>query len=92
MPCDRDFALIKKQLNWVDRLYTLEEYVELILKSSRNPETFSVFQVDKSMIYDYQMWFPQFYIKNTNALECLSRNKTFKQRRTIEKILISKYY
>jgi len=78
LPCDRDFVLIKKQLNKVDRLYTLEDYVELILKSSRNPEKLSVFLVDKSMIYDYQMWLPQFYIKNTNALECLSRNKTFK--------------
>jgi len=69
LPCDRDFALIKKQLNRVDQLYTLEEYVELILKSSRNPEKFSVFLVDKSMILDYQMWFPQFYIKNMNELE-----------------------
>lgn len=43
------------------------------------------------MIYDYQMRFPQSYVKNTNALECLSRNKTLKQRRTIEKILISNY-
>lgn len=51
-----------------------------------------MFLVDKSMIYDYQMWFSQFYIKNTNALECLSRNKTLKQRRTIEKFLISKYH
>lgn len=92
LPCDRDFALIKKQLNRVDRLYTLDEYVELIIKSSKNPEKFLVILVDKSMIYDFQIWFPQFYIKTTNALECLSRNKTFKQRRTIEKFLISKYY
>jgi len=44
------------------------------------------------MIYDYQMWFPQFHVKNTNALEWLSLNKTFKQRHTIEKFLISKYH
>lgn len=47
-----------------------------------------MFLVDKSMIYDYRMWFPQFYIENTNVRICLSRYKTFKQRRTTEQILI----
>jgi len=30
-------------------------------------------------------------VKNTKALECLNRNKTFKQHHTIETFLISKY-
>lgn len=44
------------------------------------------------MIFDYQTWITQYYIKNTNAIECLSYNKTFKQRPTTETFSISKYH
>jgi len=78
LPRDRDFELIKKKLKKVDRLYTSEDYVELILRSSNNSDKFLVFLVDNSIIFDYQNWFPYFYIKNTNAIECLTRKQSVK--------------
>jgi len=38
------------------------------------------------------MWLPQFYIKNTHTIECLSCNKTFKQLHRIKTFLIYKYH
>lgn len=76
LSCVRDW--IKKKLNKVDRLDTLEGYVKLILRSSNNPEKFSVFLVGNGIIFDYQNWFPYFYIKNANTMECLTRKKLVK--------------
>lgn len=34
LPCDRDFAVLKRKIRKYDRIYTIKEYVELILTST----------------------------------------------------------
>lgn len=44
LPCDRDFGSIKRLLRKVDRVYTPDQYDELILKASKVGR-FSVYKV-----------------------------------------------
>lgn len=44
------------------------------------------------MIYNCQTWFDNFVLKIMNAIDCLSCNKTNKQRNTTETFSILRYY
>lgn len=52
MPCDRDFGLIKKTLNKTERLYTTQEYIEVITKASNKPRKFFIVPVTR---YDIRL-------------------------------------
>lgn len=69
MPCDRDFATLKRKIKKFDRVYMLKEYVELFITSSQK-NNFSVYLMDSdnTIIKDYKKWWPKFYRKN-----CLSQ-------------------
>lgn len=72
LPCDRDFGSIKRVLRKVDRVYTPDQYAELILKASTT-ERFSVHQITSKDIFNFKNWWPQFYKKNVNSDETLRR-------------------
>jgi len=54
MPCDRDFGLIKRSLVKYERLYTIDQYINLISEASKIPNKFSVVKVDQNFIIDYK--------------------------------------
>lgn len=68
MPCDRNFAVVKKKIKKNDRIFLLKEYAELIITSS-SKGNFSVYlmEEDNSVLKNYKKWWPQYYKKN-----CLS--------------------
>lgn len=68
LPCDRDFALLKKNIKKCDRVYTIKEYVELILTSSRK-RVFTVVVPDSEDIIDFKKWWPQFFKRNMLSSE-----------------------
>ena len=74
MPCDRDFGLIKRQLNRAERFYTVPEYIQIISAASKNPQKFSIVEVSRDMIYDFKSWWSRFYKKT-----CLS-NESYGKR------------
>lgn len=61
-PCDRDFALIKRVLQKLDRLYTLEQIGELMIRSS-SYNKFLVKYVTSNDIMNFSRWWPQYYKK-----------------------------
>lgn len=68
MPCDRDFAVVKRHIKKNDRIFLMKKYASLIISSSVK-NNFSVYLIDKdnSVIKDFKKWWPQYYKKN-----CLS--------------------
>ncbi|XP_046684818.1 uncharacterized protein LOC124370567 [Homalodisca vitripennis] len=62
LPCDRDFSIIKRELRKNDRLYTVDQISDFILKSSKN-EKFVVHKVTTQQILDFKSWWPVFYKK-----------------------------
>lgn len=68
LPCDRDFALLKKNIKKCDRVYTIKEYVELIVTSSRKG-VFSVVVPNSEDIIDFKKWWPQFFKRNMLSTE-----------------------
>jgi len=60
MPCDRDFGLIKRSLVKYERLYTIDQYINLISEASKIPNKFSVVKVHntkvQNYIIDYKKW------------------------------------
>lgn len=48
-------------------IYTIDQYTNLILKASNNPDKFLVIKVDQKFIIDFKKWWPKYYKKT-----CLS--------------------
>lgn len=69
LPLNRVFGLIKRKVKKSDRLYTIDEYVNIISSSSDNPDKFKIVLVDSTTIFDFQNWYQQYFIKQTNAFE-----------------------
>lgn len=72
LPCDRDFAVLKRKLKLCDRVYTLKEYVELIITSSQKNK-FQVVIPDCSDIIDYKRWWPRYFKKCVTSVETSGR-------------------
>lgn len=72
LPCDRDFGCIKRLVRRVDRVYTPNQYAEMILKSSKTGR-FTVHQVTSEMIYSFNTWWPQFYKRTVISDETSGR-------------------
>lgn len=62
LPCDRDFAIIKRKLRKTDRIFTVHQLTELIV-ASRTTKTFSVKEVTTSDVVNFKDWWPKFYKK-----------------------------
>lgn len=68
-------------------MYLLDEYINVVANSSNIDGKFRVMIVTSSMIYNYQQWFPTYYVKTTTSIE--SRGLPPKDR---QKFLISSYH
>nr|CAI5835289.1 unnamed protein product [Callosobruchus analis] len=65
LPCDRDFAVIKRNLKKYDRLYDLHEYTEIIVASGLKNK-FTVHEIhaaNNTDILDFKSWWPTYYKK-----------------------------
>lgn len=72
LPCDRDFAVVKRKMKKTDRIYTIMDYVQLIANSSKQ-QKFSICVVDSSMVIDYKSWWPTYYKKNCLSTDSYGR-------------------
>ncbi|KAG8284249.1 hypothetical protein J6590_107154 [Homalodisca vitripennis] len=67
LPCDREFGLIKRMLNKHDRIFSMYEIIEVIIKSAK-PGKFLVKEVRASEISNFKSWWIKYY-KNTPVSE-----------------------
>lgn len=72
LPCDRDFAVVKRKIKKVDRFYTVKEIADIIVSSSQQGK-FSVTMVENEQIKDFKAWWSAYYKRNTPSVESRGR-------------------
>lgn len=87
LPCDRDFAVLKRKIKRQDRIFTIKEYAELILASSTK-KSFTVILPTSKDIIEYKKWWPIFYKRNMLSVETIGRNVSKENKVSLK---ISKY-
>ena len=64
--CDTTFGQIKRQLTNCDRYYSPWGYIKRI---SRVANVEVIYMEDSEFIYDFDRWWPQYYVKEPKSLE-----------------------
>lgn len=87
LPCDRDFALIKRNLKKYDRIYDLHEYTEIIVSSGcRNKFTVhEIHSENNTQILDFKSWWPTCYKRDCTSEETQHNSRENKQNFSILK-------
>lgn len=88
LPCDRDFGVIKRHLRKFDRIYSVHEYTEHIIQSSKSNK-FVVREVSTQDIFAWKTWWPTYYKKTVMSNESLKKNVPRNQKVSFT---ISKYH
>lgn len=89
LSCDRDFAIIKRILKKADRIYSLREYIILILEANRmKTKRFHVQKVTSTDILNFNTWWKLYYKKNTISIETKGKHVPKEDKRTLK---ISQY-
>lgn len=70
LPCDRDFAVLKRKIKKTDRIYILKDYIELILTSNRKNEYLVIVPESKDII-NFKSWWPK---KNMLSIESVGKS------------------
>lgn len=83
-----DFVTVKRKIRRQDRIYTHDNYIEIIQKSS-STNTFSVEKIKTEDIIDYKKWWPDFYKKNVLSIKSHGKNVPRAQKVTFK---ISDYF
>lgn len=72
LPCDRDFAIVKRALRKHDRLYSMHQLTEIIITSSVSRK-FTVVEVETCDIKNFKDWWQEFYKKTCVSEETRGR-------------------
>lgn len=62
LPCDRDFAKTETKKRRVERVYTPQQWMDIV-RSARKKKPYNVVEVNQSMILNFQLHFSQFFKK-----------------------------
>ncbi|XP_063229232.1 uncharacterized protein LOC134534688 [Bacillus rossius redtenbacheri] len=73
LPCDRDFSVLKRKIKKYDRVYTIKEYVEIIVTSSCK-RSFTVVIADSISILDFKQWWPKYFKRNVLSQESYGKS------------------
>ena len=79
LPCDRDFGIIKKELKKHDRIYSIHELTNLIIRSTKS-QKFTVKEVQSEEILEFKNWWPKFYKRKCISEESKTRNVPLNQK------------
>lgn len=63
LPCDRAFGIIKRSLRRKERLYSVQELMELIVSSSRQSDFFTVHLISGEDVTEFKKWWVQHFKK-----------------------------
>lgn len=76
LPCDRNFAIIKRALHKQDRIYSIKQLIELIILSSSSLK-FTVVEVKPEFvpIYNFKGWWQKYYKKNPVSVETANQER-----------------
>lgn len=85
LPCDRNFATVKRNMRSQDRIYATEKYDELISMAQKAGNPFVVYQVQNDEILDFKQWWPSFFKKIPKAVNSSIQFSISKYRHLIYK-------
>lgn len=68
LPCDRNFGVIKRVVRNIDRIYSPEQYDEIIRGAKKTAPLFEVHQVKNEDIKDFKKWWPIYFKKTCKSL------------------------
>lgn len=76
LQCDRNFGTAKRKIRKLDRIYTPDEYCELIRTARESG--YSVRKVTSEQILDYKAWWPKLFKKSAKSVDkrsqfCISK-------------------
>ncbi|CAH1110134.1 unnamed protein product [Psylliodes chrysocephalus] len=70
--CDRDFGTVKSKIRRLDRIFSVEEYEDLIVSSSRSNK-FDVRHVTHVDVTGFEQWWPDFFKKKVLSTRSLGK-------------------
>lgn len=79
LPCDRDFAVLKRKLRRCDRIYTVKEVADILLSASTSNK-FKVILPSTKDIVDFKQWWPKHYKKNMLSIDSIGKNVPLDQK------------
>lgn len=68
LPCDREFATMKRKIRRNDRAYLPQEYEDMIKTSRTNSRLFSVKPITHEDIINFKDWWPKIYKKQSKSV------------------------
>lgn len=68
LPCDRDFGVIKRVIRRLDRIYSPEEYNNIIRTAKKKQPLFEVKPIESEQIRDFKNWWPTFFKKTSTSV------------------------
>lgn len=81
LPCDRDFGTVKRLIRRTDRIYTPDQYCDLMEKASKTGR-FTIIKVTTDQIKDFKKWWPLYFKKS-----CISDNSYGRNVKKEDKIM-----
>lgn len=95
LPCDRVFGVIKRKLKNIDRVYTVREYTEHILQSTKKHNAFTVNCLEEnSIVKNSKDWWPYLFKRNTLSIESMGKDvgKTEKINFSVSQYFMCEYH
>lgn len=68
LPCDRNFATVKRAIRKFDRVYTPAQYNEIIENAKTKNPKFEVESLDHTDFIDFKTWWPPLFKKTTKSI------------------------
>ena len=68
LPCDRNFATVKRQVRRYDRLYSPEQYSSLIANAKKQEPLFEVREIKNRDIVNFKDWWPRYFKKTSKSI------------------------
>lgn len=65
LQCDRNFGTAKRKIRRTDRIYTPQQYTDLIQTSKKSG--FNATQISAESVLDFKNWWPKLYKKTTKS-------------------------
>ncbi|KAJ9593391.1 hypothetical protein L9F63_015095 [Diploptera punctata] len=75
LPCDRTFSVIKRQVRRLDRIYSPNQYDDIIRNARKLNPPYEVKRLLNNQVLNFKGWWPQYFKKTCKDIE--NKNLTF---------------
>lgn len=69
LPCDRNFSVVKRAVKRLDRIYSPQEYEEIVKGAKKRQPHFQVKRIENEDILNFKDWWPKHFKKTCKDIE-----------------------